>query len=222
MISGTSHDGIDCAVVDFQYRDGVLDARLERTRSVPYSDALRSDLIAALPPAAVTLREVTQLDTRIGQEFAAAAAEIALGLDVDVICSHGQTVYHWVDDGVALGTTAARPAGVDHRGDRAARHLRRRAPAMSRPGDRARRSCRCSTCSCSRGSPACGAALNLGGISNATILRDGSDPVAWDLGPANALIDAAVRMTGASPEGFDRGERSLRRARWTTPCSPTC
>uniref|UniRef100_UPI0025E6D361 anhydro-N-acetylmuramic acid kinase n=1 Tax=uncultured Agrococcus sp. TaxID=382258 RepID=UPI0025E6D361 len=48
-------------------------------------------------------------------------------------------------------------------------------------------------------------ALNLGGISNATIIDDAKPPIAYDIGPANALIDAAVRMTDAHPDGYDAG-----------------
>jgi anhydro-N-acetylmuramic acid kinase len=48
------------------------------------------------------------------------------------------------------------------------------------------------------------AALNLGGISNATVVAD--DTVrAWDIGPANALLDAVVVDRAADPCGFDAG-----------------
>jgi anhydro-N-acetylmuramic acid kinase len=47
------------------------------------------------------------------------------------------------------------------------------------------------------------AALNLGGIANLTVCRSAADPVAWDIGPANALIDAVVTdAPGAAT--FDR------------------
>jgi anhydro-N-acetylmuramic acid kinase len=74
MISGTSHDGIDVAVVDFDERDGCLEGRILHRDSVPYEASLRARLIAALPPAATTLAEICELDTLIGQAFADAAA----------------------------------------------------------------------------------------------------------------------------------------------------
>ncbi|MET0888449.1 MAG: anhydro-N-acetylmuramic acid kinase, partial [Mycetocola sp.] len=105
MISGTSHDGIDVAVVEFDENDGRLEGRVVHRDSVPYQPSLRARLIAALPPAATTLSEICELDTLIGQAFAEAAdaASVAVG-SVDLVTSHGQTVYHWVRDDHALGT----------------------------------------------------------------------------------------------------------------------
>jgi anhydro-N-acetylmuramic acid kinase len=58
-----------------------------------------------LPPAATTLAEICRLDTLIGQSFAdAAVAAIQVAGPVDLIVSHGQTVFHWVEDSVARGT----------------------------------------------------------------------------------------------------------------------
>ncbi len=106
MVSGTSHDGVDVAVVEFTETPGedgdVVRARLGEHRSVPYSPALRADLVAALPPGRPGFAQVCALDVRIGQEFAAAAA--AVGERFDLVCSHGQTVFHRVDDGAVRGT----------------------------------------------------------------------------------------------------------------------
>ena len=55
------------------------------------------------------------------------------------------------------------------------------------------------------------AALNLGGIANMTIVSEGREPVAYDVGPANALIDAAVQHVTGGHEAFDRnGHRAAR------------
>ena len=104
MISGTSHDGIDMAVCDFHQERDVLVGRVELVDAVPYSPTLREAVVSALPPMTTTTDAITRLDTLIGREFAAAAvtaiqAHEALGLGpVDVVCSHGQTVFHWVED----------------------------------------------------------------------------------------------------------------------------
>ena len=105
LISGTSHDGIDVAVVDLEAHGDVLHGRLLYSDTVPYDPQLRARLVAALPPSATTLSEMCQLDTLIGQSFADAAygASERVG-GVDAVCSHGQTVYHWVVDDHALGT----------------------------------------------------------------------------------------------------------------------
>src|SRR6266568_555296 len=74
---------------------------------------LRRRLLAALPPAQTTLEQVCALDTEIGQAFAAAAAQL---LPADLVCSHGQTVYHWVDGRRALGTLQlGQPAWIAER-----------------------------------------------------------------------------------------------------------
>ena len=67
MISGTSHDGIDAAVVGFSLEGDALDGRILHSSSTPYPAALRRRLVEALPPAPTTLAEVCELDTLIGQ-----------------------------------------------------------------------------------------------------------------------------------------------------------
>ncbi|MGW0810689.1 anhydro-N-acetylmuramic acid kinase [Nonomuraea sp. NPDC002799] len=204
MISGTSHDGIDVAAVDFALAGGVLEGRVGYTASTPYPPELRARLVAALPPAPTTLAEVCELDTLIGQSFAAAAAAaISLGGPVDLIVSHGQTVFHWVEGAHALGTLQiGQPAWIAERtGVPVLSDVRIRditagghgAPLVSvldgmllgaREGG--------------------AAALNLGGIANMTVMRDG-ELFAYDIGPANALIDAVVTSRGLNDLGFDEG-----------------
>jgi anhydro-N-acetylmuramic acid kinase len=209
MISGTSHDGIDVAVVDFGLDsaaggDAVLTGTVVHTSSVPYDPGLRSRIVAALPPAATTFAEMTELDTLIGQAFAAVAAEVAGALDapVEVVTSHGQTVFHWVDGSRALGTLQigqpawiAEVTGVPVVSDVRIRDITaggQGAPLVSYLDDLLL-----------RGVAGRVAALNLGGISNMTVLERGADAIAYDIGPANALIDAVIVTRGVHPAGFD-------------------
>jgi anhydro-N-acetylmuramic acid kinase len=146
-----------------------------------------------MPPATVTLEQVCRLDVAIGQFF----AHVARGLidrhgPVTVVCSHGQTVFHWVEGGTARGTLqlgqpawlaeqtgAAIVSDVRNRDIAAGGHGAPLASLLdvlmlgSHPAS-------------SRGS------LNLGGIANATVLSPDREPIAFDIGPANALMDAAV------------------------------
>lgn len=57
------------------------------------------------------------------------------------------------------------------------------------------------------------AALNLGGIANLTVLPEQSPPLAFDVGPANALIDAAVEHFTQGSETYDRDGRRAARGR---------
>lgn len=210
MISGTSHDGIDVAVVDFELLgDAALAGTLVHSTSVPYRPELRARIVAALPPATTTFAEMAQLDTLIGRAFADAAASVCAELDgpIDVITSHGQTVFHWVDAGRALGTLQigqsawiAEATGVPVVSDVRIRDITaggQGAPLVSYLDELLLRAARGRT-----------AALNLGGISNMTVVG-GSDAdsaggsIAYDIGPANALTDAVVVTRGAHPSGFD-------------------
>lgn len=212
MISGTSHDGIDVAVVGFDLADGSLRATIEYTTSTPYSPELRARLIQALPPAPVGFDVACELDTAIGKEFGAAArqaqdAHAARGFgEIDLLCSHGQTVFHWVEGGRARGTLQlgqpawiAEATGLPVISDiRAADvavggHGAPLVPILDRillqPFVEVGRTA---------------AALNLGGISNVTVCSRDAEPVAWDIGPANALIDAVVTASGTIVDRFDR------------------
>ncbi|MGG5260745.1 anhydro-N-acetylmuramic acid kinase [Phycicoccus avicenniae] len=209
MISGTSHDGIDVAVVDLEADGEVLRATLRHTASTPYDPALRRRLREALPPAPVGFDVVCELDTAIGQAFAqaaVAAAEAVAGTGpLDVVCSHGQTVFHWVEGAHALGTlqlgqpawlAEAVPVPVvsDVRAADVAAggHGAPLVPLLDRlllgplveDGARA-------------------GALNLGGISNLSVCAPGVDPVAWDIGPAGALVDAVVVAATDGTQGYD-------------------
>jgi anhydro-N-acetylmuramic acid kinase len=206
LISGTSHDGIDAATVEFDVDDGVLRGRIVHLSATPYSPELRARLLAALPPAPVTLAEVTVLDTLIGQAFAgAAAAALAAGGPADLVTSHGQTVFHWVEGSRALGTLQlGQPAWIAERtGTPVLSDVRIRditagghgAPLVSLLDDLLL-----------RGLDGVPAALNLGGIANMTVLRP-TGPHAYDIGPANALIDAVVTDYGLHPSGYDDGGR---------------
>lgn len=214
MISGTSFDAIEAVAVDLELDGRTLVVDMLRHVSAPYPAAVYDAIAAILPPATTTIEQVCQLDTAIGQRFAEVAAELADGLAGDpvvVVCSHGQTVFHWVEGGRALGTLQlGQPAFIAERtGATVVSDVRTRDVAAgghgaplaslvdvlllgSRPGQ-------------IRGS------LNLGGISNVTVVGPELAPVAFDIGPASALMDAVVRDATAGREAFDGDGRAAAR-----------
>lgn len=203
LISGTSHDGIDAAVVDFSMSGDVLKARVLHQNSTPYDSVLRSRLLAALPPAECDMAEFAQLDTLIGQAFAdAAVTAIEAGGDVDLIVSHGQTVFHWADGPRVLGTLQiGQPAWIAERtGSPVLGDIRVRDVAAGGQGAPLASTIDALLLAGREGRPA---ALNLGGISNVTVLDERGRATAWDIGPANALMDAVVVDRSAHPRGFD-------------------
>jgi anhydro-N-acetylmuramic acid kinase len=193
-MSGTSHDAIDAAAADIVLKNGTLKLSPLGLIGERYSDELRAALVGALPPAATTLERVCLLDTRIGQAFAAAAVradrELCAGR-TELVASHGQTVYHWVEGGQVHGTLQlGQPAWIAEATG---------CPVVSdfRPRDVAAGGQGAPLVSLVdvlwlRGRPGVPVALNLGGIANVTVAGASGDPVAFDTGPANALIDAAV------------------------------
>jgi len=204
LISGTSHDGVDGCHVEFEQNGTSLEASIVASDVVPYPPELRERIAKALPPNPTTVAEVCALDILIGEHF----ARVATALDApacDLVSSHGQTVFHWVEDGRARGglqlgnlwplaESTGRPVLTDHRaadiaaGGQGAPLV----PALDvlllagRPRS---------------------AALNLGGISNMTVVDPVADPYAYDLGPANALVDAAVVRMTRGAERYDREGR---------------
>lgn len=205
MISGTSHDGMDVAVVDFRLEGSTIVGRLLHGGSVPYAPELRAHLVRTMPPAELRYQDVCELDTRIGQAFAQVAADaIAVAGPVDLVCSHGQTVFHWVDGAHALGTLQlGEPAWIaELTGVPVVSDVRIRDIAVGGHGAPLASLVDVLLLGGVPGSPG---ALNLGGISNMTVLHGpGGVPVAFDIGPSNALIDAAVRQLTDGAQAFDR------------------
>ena len=204
LISGTSMDGIDVSAAELELDGDVVRLAPAGETSIPYEDSLRKDLEAALPPARTTVDAVCRLDNQVGQAFAAAAvsaiSEFAKG--AQLIVSHGQTIFHWVDGVQALGSLQiGQPAWIA-----AATGL----PVVAdlRVADIA---------AGGHGAPLAGlfdvlllggtdrtrASLNLGGISNITVVGGGVEPVAYDVGPANALIDASVAHVTGGIASYD-------------------
>ena len=188
LISGTSVDGIDAALVRFEPALEVLVAR-----TTPYPHLLRQRLLAlTAADAAIPLDEFGALDVEVGNCFAEAveallAASHHVRGEIAAIGSHGQTVRH-------------RPHGAHpfslQLGDAAVIAERTRIPTVAdfRRADVA---------AGGQGAPlapafhaavfdtvAPCAVLNLGGIANLSLIgRDGTLS-GFDTGPANGLLDA--------------------------------
>ncbi len=216
LMSGTSADSVDAALVDVDLsrakpRIGFLDYQSSRMPA-----ALRKRIIAAcdLP---IGVDEVCQLNVELGELFARAACRLmrSYGLsssDVDVIGSHGQTVYHiprrdrkrgWrTKSTLQLGDPSiiAERTGVATVGDFRARDIAaggEGAPLVPRIDDflfgRSKQA---------------RIAQNIGGIANATFLPargTNLSIIAFDTGPGNMVIDALCEHFSGGKEKMDRG-----------------
>lgn len=204
MMSGTSHDAIDAAAADCWTEGDDLVLRPLGMVSTPYSEALRAEIIDALPPSATTMAAVCRLDTRIGQAFAdlaERAVDELCGGHADLIVSHGQTVFHWVEGQRVEGTLQlGQPAWIAERtGCTVVADLRPRDVAAGGQGAPL-----VSMVDALWLTGRSAAAVNLGGIANATLVNREGNPIAFDTGPANALIDAVVHDRTGGHLAYDR------------------
>lgn len=207
LMSGTSLDAIDLAVANFAWRGADIAVRLLHHSEHPWPAATRARLLAALPPQPVSMAEVCALDVLVGEAFGAVAAQ---GTRAELIASHGQTVFHWVETGRARGTLQlGQPACiVEATGLPVVSDFRARDVAAG--GQGAPLASTLDALWLAGDTPR--AALNLGGIANITIV-DGDQVLAFDTGPANCLMDVnAARITQGS-QAADVGGRIARAGR---------
>ncbi|MFC0432944.1 anhydro-N-acetylmuramic acid kinase [Kutzneria buriramensis] len=197
LISGTSMDGIDAAVAELRLAgDTVVLTPLDAT-SVPYPRHVHADLLAALPPRDCTAAKICQLDTWVGQAFANAAAQaLARHPDLGLVASLGQTIYHWVEGERCLGTLQlgqpawiAEATGLPIVADMRARDV-------ARGGHGAPLAAILDALWLGGRDDRTWVGLNLGGIANITVVAPGREPIAYDTGPGNALLDLLARRVG--------------------------
>ncbi|HEX4836095.1 MAG TPA: anhydro-N-acetylmuramic acid kinase [bacterium] len=222
LISGTSADGIAAALVDITDHPGNRpDVRLVSAATTPYPPDVRRRVMDLFTRPATT-QQIASVHYLLGDLFADAALSAARTTGhrmetIDVIASHGQTVAH-----VGLpdpGDPWSRPATLQL-GEAAVIAERTRRPVIAdfRAGDIAAGGQAAPLVPYADwvllGGPGGRIALNLGGISNITVLPAGGrreDVYAFDCGPANMVIDGLVRHYTRGAEAFDRdGARAAR------------
>lgn len=95
LISGTSVDGIDAALINVSGTTEDLKVDLLAGATYPYPDKLREQILGICGGAAVSMAELAELDDAIAAVFSQAAQNIQVGHPpAQLIGSHGQTVYH--------------------------------------------------------------------------------------------------------------------------------
>ncbi len=186
VMSGTSLDGADAALVDFS-------SEVPRTlafATIPFSSALRDDILSLSEPGKDSIELAGRVSLELADIYARAVDAVLAGAgvsprDVKAIGCHGQTVRHRPDLGftIQLNDPAriAEQAGIDVVAD-----FRRRdmaaggqgaplAPAFHEAVFRHPQRSR--------------AVVNIGGISNVTSLPPGRKALGFDCGPGNVLLD---------------------------------
>ncbi|HEV7179992.1 MAG TPA: anhydro-N-acetylmuramic acid kinase [Candidatus Baltobacteraceae bacterium] len=192
LMSGTSLDGVDAALVRIEPRGDSYILDLLQFATVPFDEDLAQALRNVLPPNGATVAQAAGLHRRLGTAFARAARNLAGALRVDYIASHGQTIWHdgpahvsvQIGDPFIIRETMNATVCYDFRSADCAvgGHGAPLVPyidALLFANDAEDR-----------------VALNIGGIANITALPAASaihDVMAFDTGPGNMLIDAFVR-----------------------------
>ncbi len=189
LISGTSADGIDAALVRFAPRLEVIAAR-----TFAYPDDLRARIVAlARHDASVALADFGTLDAMIGKRFATAALALlhAAGVeprDVTALGSHGQTVCHHPSGPHPFTLQIGDPNVIAERtGIATVADFRRADVAAGGQGAPLLPTLHAAVLA-DAGTPR--AILNLGGIANLTLLVPGRPVLGFDTGPANCLLDS--------------------------------
>lgn len=203
LMSGTSADGVDAALVEIEMNDGFPLLRLKAFQTFPFSKKLKQMILRVSGHEALAVDEICRLNFQLGEEFARAVIHLAKGAHiplhrVDLIGSHGQTIKHLPPKSlkpIEFGSTLqiGEPSVIAERTGITT-------VADFRPRDMA---------AGGHGAPLApylhyhlfrslnyGVAVqNIGGISNMTYIPPGakmSDVIAFDTGPGNMLIDAVV------------------------------
>lgn len=219
LISGTSADGIDAALVRF-----APELEVVATRTSPYPGGLRERVLAlASSDARIALDDYGRLDVEIGHAFAQATLSLLdeTGIDAQAIAaigSHGQTVRHRPDGAHPFSLQIGDACVIAERtGITTVADFRRADVAAGGQGAPLLPALHAAVFA----DPAMPRAiLNLGGIANLTLLVPGRPVSGFDTGPANCLLDAwASRHLGTPIDAGGAWARSGRAdsrllARW--------
>jgi anhydro-N-acetylmuramic acid kinase len=205
LMSGTSMDALDAALVEFDAQNDALRLTIHDFAMQPYDAALREQVRGILPPHTGSTADVCALNVLLGEAFASAALALAGRApdEIALIASHGQTVYHQVAPGAVRSTLQlGAPAVLAERtGCTVVADFRPRDIAAGGQGaplvpyldvlllhdDRLNR-----------------ASQNIGGMGNVTYVPAAGPLLAFDTGPGNVLIDEAVRLSSDGALHYDR------------------
>src|ERR1700722_12641237 len=219
LMSGTSADGIDIALAIISGAPPRVKARLLNHTAEKFPAHVRAEILRVAEQGPITAGQLSQLNFRLGQLFANAAKSACKRFGVaisslDLIGSHGQTIFHQGSPARYLGAPTTSTLQIGE-GAVIAAQTGVTTVADFRPADMA---------GGGQGAPLVPyadyllysdrklgrASLNLGGIANVTVIPAGAvreRVFAFDTGPANMLIDALVAHFTRGRKKFDDGAK---------------
>ena len=216
LMSGTSVDGIDAAIVEINGTEEDLEVKLLKGETFSYPQKLRTEIRAVCEGKALSMAQLAELDDAIAIEFATAAQKIQSQHQAELIGSHGQTVYHRPPAdrlGYSLqlgrGELIAQKTGIKTVADF-------RSADIAVGGEGAPLVPKIDVCLLSHPTKS-RAIQNLGGIGNVAYLppkTSNQSQFGWDTGPGNALIDLAVARLTNGTKTYDHN------GQWAAQGSP--
>jgi anhydro-N-acetylmuramic acid kinase len=211
VMSGTSADGVDVALVRVEGREFNLRFELLGSHHLPYPKPVRETILRTMNARQASLADLSRLNFRLGELYAEAVSTAQNGyrIKTDLAGCHGQTIYH---QGQAAAFLGKKIACTWQLGEGAVMAKRLGVPVVSdfRPADMA---------AGGKGAPlvpfldyvlfrdrrAGRIAQNIGGIANLTAIPAAAKPqdvTAFDTGPGNMVIDQLMQELFG--KGYDR------------------
>lgn len=216
LMSGTSLDGVDAALVELSGAGRQTRISLRHFISIPFDSQVHRELLQIASGTPVPSQVISQMNFLIGTLYAEAifrlceAARVKIS-QIDLVGSHGQTIFHQSEPDVFCGRTLASTLQIGE-----ASIIAEQSGITTicdfRPRDMA---------AGGKGAPLIPYVdyllfrhprygrilLNIGGIANVTILPAAAtlaEIVAFDTGPGNMVIDGLVSRMTYNEKGFDR------------------
>ena len=217
MMSGTSVDGVDAALVEISGTDSEPKVKLLAFENKPYPPQVREKIFSLFTPANATVDKVGYMNFLLGEIYAKSALSVIekAGMkpeEIDVIGSHGQTIWHAPipesPDGIPVAYTVQIGEGsviAERTGILTVSDFR---VADMAAGGQGAPLVPFSEYLLYRREKETILLQNIGGIGNMTVMPAGAKPrdvFAFDTGPGNMIIDAVISAVTGGEKTYDAG-----------------
>ena len=217
MMSGTSVDGVDAALVEISGTDSEPKIKLLAFENKPYPPQVREKIFSLFTPANATVDKVGYMNFLLGEIYAKSALSVIekAGMkpeEIDVIGSHGQTIWHAPipesPDGIPVAYTVQIGEGsviAERTGILTVSDFR---VADMAAGGQGAPLVPFSEYLLYRREKETILLQNIGGIGNMTVMPAGAKPCdvfAFDTGPGNMIIDAVISAVTGGEKTYDAG-----------------
>ena len=225
MMSGTSVDGVDAALVEISGTDGEPKVKLLAFENKPYPPQVREKIFSLFTPANATVDKVGYMNFLLGEIYAKSALSVIekAGMkpeEIDVIGSHGQTIWHAPipesPDGIPVAYTVQIGEGsviAERTGILTVSDFR---VADMAAGGQGAPLVPFSEYLLYRREKETILLQNIGGIGNMTVMPAGAKPrdvFAFDTGPGNMVIDAVISAVTGGEKTYDAGGETAAKGR---------